>query len=53
VLTAATLGLADLLAALGMAYDPLIALILPISTAPFIEMDPGSETGGYARVLLL
>jgi hypothetical protein len=38
VLTAATLGLADLLAALGMAFDPLIALILPISTAPFIYL---------------
>jgi small-conductance mechanosensitive channel len=38
VLTAATLGFADLLAALGMAYDPLIALILPISTAPFIYL---------------
>jgi moderate conductance mechanosensitive channel len=38
VLTAAALGLADLLDALGMAYDPLIALILPISTAPFIYL---------------
>ena len=38
VLTATTLGLADLLGALGMAYDPLIALILPISTAPFIYL---------------
>ena len=38
VLTAATLGLADLLGALGMAYDPLIALVLPISTAPFIYL---------------
>ena len=36
ILTATTLGLMDLLGALGMAYDPLIALILPISTAPFI-----------------
>jgi small-conductance mechanosensitive channel len=36
ILTATTLGLMDLLAALGMAYDPLIALVLPISTAPFI-----------------
>ena len=36
MLTATTLGLMDLLAALGMAYDPLIALVLPISTAPFI-----------------
>src|SRR5918995_3428565 len=37
-LTAATLGLADLLGALGMAYDPLIALVLPISTAPFLYL---------------
>jgi moderate conductance mechanosensitive channel len=36
MLTAAALGLADLLGALGMAYDPLIALVLPISTAPFL-----------------
>ena len=38
VLTASTLGLADLLGALGMAYDPLIALVLPISTVPFIYL---------------
>jgi small-conductance mechanosensitive channel len=38
VLAAITLGLADLLAALGMAYDPVIALVLPISTAPFIYL---------------
>jgi small-conductance mechanosensitive channel len=38
VLAAITLGLADLLAALGMAYDPAIALVLPISTAPFIYL---------------
>ncbi|WP_198039007.1 mechanosensitive ion channel family protein [Skermanella stibiiresistens] len=37
-LTAATLGLADLLGALGTAYDPLIALVLPISTAPFLYL---------------
>jgi small-conductance mechanosensitive channel len=36
MLAAAALGLADLLGALGMAYDPLIALVLPISTAPFL-----------------
>jgi len=38
VLTAAALGIADLFGALGMAYDPLIALILPISTAPFLYL---------------
>lgn len=38
MLTATTLGLADLLGALGMAYDPLIALVLPISTAPFVYL---------------
>jgi small-conductance mechanosensitive channel len=38
MLTAAALGLADLLGALGMAYDPLIALVLPISTTPFIYL---------------
>ena len=37
-LTAATLGLAGLLGALGMAHDPLIALVLPISTAPFLYL---------------
>ena len=37
-LTATTLGLADLLGALGMAHDPLIALVLPISTAPFLYL---------------
>jgi small-conductance mechanosensitive channel len=37
-LTAATLGLAQLLGALGMANDPLIALVLPISTTPFLYL---------------
>ncbi|QQP91606.1 mechanosensitive ion channel family protein [Skermanella sp. TT6] len=38
VLSAALLGLFDLLNALGMAYDPLIALMLPVSTFPFLYL---------------
>ncbi|UEM01427.1 mechanosensitive ion channel family protein [Skermanella rosea] len=38
VLSAALLGLFDLLNALGMAYDPLIALVLPVSTLPFLYL---------------
>ncbi|UEM18739.1 mechanosensitive ion channel family protein [Skermanella mucosa] len=59
VLSAALLGLFDLLNALGMAYDPLIALILPISTLPFLYLavqlwsrrrDIAALIGGYLNL---